>query len=112
MTGFELVADLSSLPDDLAAGLVKQWAAAAIDLAATAAIVVPAAALDDCTSVAAHWRIVSAPVAPGFWDAILREAGRQDRAAVVLMAPVVPGIEALGVMLDLLDTDPMFAATA
>ncbi|MFL5519292.1 MAG: glycosyltransferase, partial [Gemmatimonadales bacterium] len=63
-------------------------------------------------AVAAHWRIVAAPTAPGFWDAILREAGRQDRAAVVLMAPVVPGSEAVGVMLDLLDTDPMFGATA
>ena len=31
---------------------------------------------------------------------------------MVLMAPVVPGAEALGVLLDLLDSDPMFGATA
>ena len=114
MTGFELVADLTSLRGELAARLVAQWSAVGglSDLAATATIAIPAAALEACTSVPASWRIVAAPIASGFWDAVLSEAGRQDRAAMVLMAPVVPGAEALGVLLDLLDSDPMFGATA
>jgi glycosyltransferase involved in cell wall biosynthesis len=114
MTGFELVADLTSLRGELAARLVAQWSAVGglSDLAATATIAIPPAALEACTSVPASWRIVAAPIASGFWDAVLSEAGRQDRAAMVLMAPVVPGAEALGVLLDLLDSDPMFGATA
>ncbi len=114
MTGFELVADLASVPGELAARLVAQWAApgGAADLAATATIVIPPHAREACTGTPANWRIVAAPVAPGFWDAILSEAGRQNRAAAVLTAPVVPGGEALGVMLELLDSDPMFGATA
>jgi len=111
MTGFELVADLTSLRGELAARLVAQWSAVGglSDLAATATIAIPPAALEACTSVPASWRIVAAPIASGFWDAVLSEAGRQDRAAMVLMAPVVPGAEALGVLLDLLDLDHRLA---
>ena len=50
MTGFELVADLTSLRGELAARLVAQWSAVGglSDLAATATIAIPPAALEAC----------------------------------------------------------------
>jgi glycosyltransferase involved in cell wall biosynthesis len=114
MTAFEIVADLSALPADVAARLVMQWAAddVAADSIAMATFALPPLAREACVGVPPVWRMVPGPAAPGFWNAILAAAGREGRAVAVLIAPVAPGAEAVGILLELLESDEMYGAAA
>jgi hypothetical protein len=114
MTGVEVIADLRSASPEVAAGIVRQWATEdrASDLVRSATFVIPALARKACTELPSGWRVVTDRTSPGFWTAVMAAAGRAGRPAVALTAPVAPGVEAIGVMLDLLDSDAMYGAAA
>ena len=114
MTGVEIVADLRSATPELAAAVVRQWAVQdpAADLVRSATFVIPALARDACGGLPPGWVLVTDRTPPGFWTAVLADAGRAGRPTVALTAPVVAAIEAVGVMLDLLDEDSMYGAAA
>jgi glycosyltransferase involved in cell wall biosynthesis len=111
VTTLEIVADLRSTSADVAAGLVQRWAAEdrAQLLVHRATFAVPKGSVRPDT-VPGNWRVVSDPLPVGFWEAVLTAAGNDSRSVLALLAPVVPGLEATGVLLDLLDSDAMFGA--
>ena len=111
MTTLEIVADLRSASADVATEVVRRWAAEdrAQLLVHRATFVVPKDSLRPDT-VPGHWRVVSDPLAAGFWEAVLATAGSGSRPVLALLAPVLPGLEAAGVLLDLLERDEMFGA--
>ena len=111
MTTLEIVADLRSTPADVAAGLVERWAAEdrAQLLVHRATFVLPKGSATP-GPVPGNWRVVSDPLPVGFWEAVLTAAGDDSRPVLALLAPIAPGLEATGVLLDLLDSDAMFGA--
>ena len=95
-------------------GLVMQWAAddVAADSIAVATFVLPPLARGSLRWRARRLEAGDGTAGPGFWNAILAAAGREGRAVAVLTAPVAPGAEAVGVLLELLDSDEMYGAAA
>ena len=111
MTSFEIVADLRSTPDDVAAELVRRWAAEdrAQLLVHRATFVIPKGSAKP-DGVPANWRVLSDPLPGGIWEAVLTAAGGDSRPVLALLAPIVPSLEAAGVLLDLANSDEMFGA--
>lgn len=110
MTGIELIADLRGAPAADVSEAIQAWAGEPHAVAAFARALF---AVDDRALVSgtlpAGWEAVDG-VVPGLLDAALADAGRRGHGVLALTAPVYPAVEALGVLVDLLDRDPMFGA--
>jgi glycosyltransferase involved in cell wall biosynthesis len=111
VTSLEIVADLRTASADVAAELVRRWAAEDRGqvLVHRATFAVPEGSAPPA-AVPTNWRVVSDPLPIGFWEAVLAAAGNDSRPVLALLAPIGPGLEAAGILFDLIDRDAMFGA--
>ncbi len=113
MLNVEIVADLQDVSPTLAAEIVRQWVDEDREgniIAGALFVLASDAVAPD--SLPSGWQVLVAPVPAGLWDLTLSRAGGESRAVLALLGPVQPCLDALGVVLDLLETDDMFGAAA
>jgi glycosyltransferase involved in cell wall biosynthesis len=108
----EIVADLRRADPEVAADIVRRWAAEdpSAEFIRCATFAVSHDAVVGANPLPAGWRVVTSRIPAGFWEATLSAAGRESHAVLILLAPPLPCLEATGVMLDLLDEDAMYGA--
>lgn len=108
----DLIADFSALPPDAARDLLRQWRAAdpAGEAFTRATCAVPAGLdLDPGRDAPRGWRLLNRQ-APGAWDEVLALSGREGAHGLVITAGVAPCLDAAGVLVEALASDPMVGA--